>query len=49
MKTKQCHEIDPNPSKERVMPEGDNPEFTKFTLIHIRILKQVLKYLATGL
>jgi hypothetical protein len=30
-----CHEIEPNPSKDRAMPEGDNPsfwdEFTKFT------------------
>jgi hypothetical protein len=30
------HEIEPNPSKDRVMPEGDNPsywdEFIKFTL-----------------
>jgi hypothetical protein len=30
-----CHEIDPNPSKDRAMPEGDNPsfwdEFTKLT------------------
>jgi hypothetical protein len=35
------------------MPGGDNPsfldEFTKFTFIHIRILKQVPTYLATGL
>jgi hypothetical protein len=35
MKTKQCHEIEPNPSKDRAMPEGDNPsfwdEFSKFT------------------
>jgi hypothetical protein len=39
------------------MPEGDNPsfgdEFIKFTFfdssIHIRILKQVPKHLATGL
>jgi hypothetical protein len=55
---KQCHEIEPNPSKDRPMPEGDNPlccvEFTKcpFILdssIHIRILKLVRKYLATGL
>jgi hypothetical protein len=32
----ECHEIEPNPSKDRAMPEGDNPsfpdEFTKFTL-----------------
>jgi hypothetical protein len=30
----ECHEIEPNPSKDRAMPEGDNPsfwgEFTKF-------------------
>jgi hypothetical protein len=36
MKTKQeCHEIEPNLSKDRAMPEGDNlsfwDEFTKFT------------------
>jgi hypothetical protein len=58
MKTKHCHEIEPNPLKDRAMPEGDNPsfcdEFVKFTFfldssIHIRILKQVSKYLATGL
>jgi hypothetical protein len=58
MKTKQCHEIEPNLSKDRAIPEGDNPsfwdEFINFTffldsLIHSRILKQVPKYLATGL
>jgi hypothetical protein len=31
-----CHEIEPNPSKDRSMHEGDNPsflnEFMKFTL-----------------
>jgi hypothetical protein len=31
----ECHEIEPNPSKDRAMPEGDNPlfgdEFPKFT------------------
>jgi hypothetical protein len=31
----ECHEIDPNPSKDRAMHEGDNPsfyiEFIKFT------------------
>jgi hypothetical protein len=30
-----CHEIEPNPSKDRAIPEGDSPsfwdEFTKFT------------------
>ena len=47
-KTKQilCHEIEPNPSKERAMHEGDNPsfldEFNKIyflldSYIHIRI------------
>jgi hypothetical protein len=49
----ECHEIEPNLSKDRAMHEGDNPsfsdEFTKFTYffdssIHIRILKQVPKY-----
>ena len=49
----QCHEIEPNPSKDRAMHEGDNPsflvEFMKFTFIHIRISKQMPKYLATGL
>jgi hypothetical protein len=43
----ECHEIEPNPSKDTAMPEGDNPsfwdKFTKFTFflessIHIRIL-----------
>ena len=32
----QCHDIEPNPLKNRAMPEGDNPsfwdEFTKFTI-----------------
>jgi hypothetical protein len=23
----ECHEIKPNPSKDRAMPEGDNPLF----------------------
>jgi hypothetical protein len=23
----QCHEIEPNPSKDRAMHEGDNPSF----------------------
>jgi hypothetical protein len=23
----ECHEIEPNPSKDRAMPEGDNPSF----------------------
>ena len=55
-----CHEIEPNPSKERAMHEGDNPsfldEFMKFyflldtcSFIHIRIFQQIPKYLATGL
>jgi hypothetical protein len=22
-----CHEIEPNPSNDRAMPEGDNPSF----------------------
>jgi hypothetical protein len=44
----ECHEIEPNLSKDRAMPEGENPsfwdEFTKFSFfldssIHIRILK----------
>jgi hypothetical protein len=26
-KTKQCHEIEPDPSKDRTMHEGDNPLF----------------------
>jgi hypothetical protein len=36
----ECHEIEPNPSKDRAMPEGDNLSFwdevTKFTffLVH---------------
>ena len=50
-----CHEIEPNPSKDRAMHEGDNPSFLDefyFLLdsfIHIRISKQIPKYLATGL
>jgi hypothetical protein len=24
----ECHEIEPNPSKDRAMPEGDNLSFT---------------------
>jgi hypothetical protein len=50
----ECNEIKPIPSKDRAMPEEDNPlfwdEFTKFTFfltvqcIFIRILKQVPKY-----
>jgi hypothetical protein len=56
--TPECHEFESNPSKDRAMPEGDNPSFCDelwnllFSLdssIHIRILKQVPKYLATGL
>jgi hypothetical protein len=23
----ECHELEPNPSKDRAMPEGDNPSF----------------------
>jgi hypothetical protein len=34
-----CHEIEPNPSKDRAMPEGDNPsfldEFIKFTFLTV--------------
>jgi hypothetical protein len=55
----ECQEIDPNPSKDKAMPEGDNPSFwdafTKSDFfffdssIYIRTLKQVRKYLATGL
>jgi hypothetical protein len=54
----QCHGTEPNPSKDRDMHEENNPsfsdEFTKFhffpdSSIHIRILKQVPKYIATGL
>jgi hypothetical protein len=46
----ECHEIEPNPLKDRSMPEGDNPSFRDFldSSIHICILKQVPKYLATG-
>jgi hypothetical protein len=53
-----CHESEPNPSKTRAMHEEDNPsfwdEFIKFyffldSSIHIRILKQVSKDLATGM
>jgi hypothetical protein len=52
-KQTECHMIEPNP-----WGEGDNPsigyKFLKFTffldsLIHIRILKQELTYIATGL
>jgi hypothetical protein len=35
--------------EERAMPEGDNPSFWNDRSIHIRIWKQVPKYLATGL
>jgi hypothetical protein len=54
----ECHEIEQNPSKDTAMAEGENPsfwdEFTKIYFfldnsIHIRILKQVPRYLATGL
>jgi hypothetical protein len=50
--------MEPNPSKDRAMHEGDNAsfrnEFIQFNVfltvkIHIRIFKQVPKYLATGL
>jgi hypothetical protein len=53
-----CHEIEPNPSKDRVMDEWDTPSFSVefielilfiYSSIHIRILKQVPKYLATWL
>jgi hypothetical protein len=27
----ECHEIEPNLSKDRAMHEGDNPSFIKFT------------------
>jgi hypothetical protein len=52
------HEIESNLLKDRAMHERDNPsfwyEYIKFTFflgsfIHIRIFKQVPKYLATGL
>jgi hypothetical protein len=55
---KMCHEIDPNPSKDRAVFEGYNPsfcdEYIKFTFfldsfIYICISEQVQKYLATGL
>jgi hypothetical protein len=61
IKTKtESHGIEPNPSKDRTMYEGDNPsfldEFIKICFfldssIHIHIFKQVPKYmyLATGL
>jgi hypothetical protein len=52
----ECHQIEPNPSRDKGMRDGDNPsfweEFTNYFLdssVHIRILKQVPKYLATGL
>jgi hypothetical protein len=36
-----CHEIEPNPSKDRSMHEGDNPsflnEFMKFTFYGFRL------------
>jgi hypothetical protein len=46
-KPKQCHEIEPNPSKDRAMHEGDNPSFwDKFkkcsfldSTIHIFVFK----------
>jgi hypothetical protein len=53
-----CHEIEPNPWKDRAMHEGDNPsfryEFINFVFfltifIFFGIFKQEPKYLATGL
>jgi hypothetical protein len=53
-----CHEIEPNPSKDRAMHAGDNPsfwdEFIKKLLFSWQnysysYFKQVPKYLATGL
>jgi hypothetical protein len=54
----ECHEIEPNPSKDRVMPERYNPFVLRWNYkiyifldssIHILILKQVPNYLATEL
>jgi hypothetical protein len=51
-----CCEIEPNPSKERAIHNGDNPSFSdgvmKFILFfdsftHIRILMQIHRYLVT--
>ena len=48
-----CHEIEPNPSKDRAMHEGDNPsfldEFMKFTfyLIVLFIFVFLSKYRST--
>jgi hypothetical protein len=58
MKTKTgCHEIAPNPSRDRTMPEGIIFRFEinlqnllfSWQFNYIRISKQVPKYLATGL
>jgi hypothetical protein len=52
-KQTKCHEIEPNPLKDRAMPEGDNPSFwdevMKFTFfldnsVHSSISKQAPKY-----
>jgi hypothetical protein len=51
-----CHENEPNLSKDKAMPEGDNISFWIYKIyffldssIDIRISKWVLQYLATGL
>jgi hypothetical protein len=50
-----CHEIEPNPSKDRAMHEGDNPsfldEFIKFTffLTVLLIFVFLSKYRSKGL
>jgi hypothetical protein len=49
-----CHEIEPNPSKDRAMNEGDNPsfwdEFIKFsfflTVLFIFVFSSILSYWA---
>jgi hypothetical protein len=47
------HKIEPNLLKDRAMHEGDNQIYKIYfvldSLIHIRIFKQVPKYLTTGL
>jgi hypothetical protein len=51
----ECHETEPDPLTDRAMPEGNYPSFWDelqnllFFFFHIRILRQVPKYLATGL
>jgi hypothetical protein len=48
-----CKEIEPNPLKDKDMHEGNKPSswdaLIDDRIYHIRIFKQIPKYLATGL